>query len=430
MEDTNYDLDKQNEAQEFHVNVPQDAQGIILSFLPGRVVVKLRILCKFWRDIVEEPSFVDRHLSNSLRFHQSIACFTSLDHGLAHMYTFDPTSMNFTSAELVLSDRFHMSAPCNGLVCAYDYKGNAEVLNPTLQRQLSLPVSGLILQSLSSEYFLGFVHSTKEYKVVSVRHRMQFLTFEICTIGTLSWRIARESAELLKTTKAVIVNDAIYWLLLHEASSVLCREILMLNLTDEQFSKIALPHAAKGHDLALLEGEGKLHLVSTPAYGSNDTVSDIWVLDSTEQIWVQSETVAPRLPAGMSLFFLCKMKIFCGSQHQLFCVDLLDGKISYIPMPSGETLISCGTFVESFAPAAIGLLNSTASSSSTGASLTELSSAQTGPSSCGAGSSTRVLRRSCDVIGWSKSDLEQSLERAKRTVNMEWKVSERGLFHR
>ncbi|TVU32943.1 hypothetical protein EJB05_24708, partial [Eragrostis curvula] len=407
MEDKTDDLDEQNEATEAEVNIPQDAQGIILSFLPGRVVVKFRRVCKFWRDCVEDPSFVDRHLSNASRFHQSIACFTSLDHGLAHMYTFDPTTMNFKSVDLVFSNRFHMSDPCNGLVCAYDFKGNAEVLNPITRKHLSLPVSALKSKSLYSEYFLGFVHSTKEYKVVSVHHRVQFLTFEISTIGTQSWRTVRESAELLKTTKAVIVNDAMYWLLLHDASSVLCREILMLDLTDERFSKIALPDAVKGHDLALVEGEGRLHLLSTPANGSSNSVSEIWVADWPRQEWMQLETVTRQVPVGMSLFFLCKMKIFFGRQDKLFCRDLLDDTVSYINIPPGESLLSCGTFVESFAPAVLGLLNSTASYSSYGSCLTESSSAHTGTSSCGAGH-------------------EQSLERAKRTVNMEWKISKRG----
>lgn len=223
----------------------------------------------------------------------------------------------------------------------------------------------------------------------------------------------RESPELLKTTKAVIVNDSIYWLLLHETSSVLCQEILMLNLADETFSKIALPDAAKEHDLALLEGEGKLHLLSMPTDGSNSTVSNIWVVDCTEQIWVQLETVAPRVPAGMSLFFLCKMKIFCGSQEILFCVNLLNGMVSHVRMPSGESLISCGMFVESLAPAVAGLANSTVSSSS-----------------YGAGPSLSVLRRSSDLIGWSTADLELSVERARRTVNMKWKISKRGLLTR
>lgn len=181
--------------------------------------------------------------------------------------------------------------------------------------------------------------------------------------------------------------------------------------------------------MTLLEGEGKLHLLSTPASGSNNTISDIWVLDRTRKIWVQLKTVAPLVPAGMSLFFLCKMKIFCGNQDTLFCADLLDGTVSYIHMPSGESLISCGTFVESVAPAVASLLNSTASSSSNGARLTELSSSQTGSSSYWARSSLRVLRRSSDVIGWSTSDLKESLESAKRTVKMEWKVSKLGLIH-
>ncbi|XP_062223784.1 putative F-box protein At2g02030 [Phragmites australis] len=420
MEYNNDDLDKQNEGKESQVYVPQDAQGIVLAFLPGRVVAKFRSVCKFWRDCVEEPSFVDRHLNNAFRFHQSIACFTSLDRGLVHMYTFDPTTMNFRSVELVFSNRFHISVPCNGLVCAYDLKGDAEVLNPITRKHLRLPVSELKSRSFCSEYFVGFVHSTKEYKVVSVRHRVRFLTLEICTVGTLSWRTVRESAELLKTTKAVIVNDGMYWLLLDEASSSLSREILMLNLTDEKFSKIATPDAVKDHVLELFEGEGKLLLLSTRSDGSNNTVSDIWVADLTHQDWVHLETLAPRVPVGMSPIFMRKMKIFIGNQKRLICVDLLDGTVSYIDMPSGESLVSCGMFVESFAPAVTGLMSSAASPC--GSRLTESSSADPGPSFRGTGSPSTGPGQPFYLTGWPSADLEQSFKRAKRTINMEWKT--------
>jgi hypothetical protein len=158
--------------------------------------------------------------------------------------------------------------------------------------------------------------------------------------------------------------------------------------------------------------EGKLHLLSMPADGPNNTVSDIWVVEvnCTEQIWSQLKIVSPRVSGGMSMFFLWKMKIFCGSQDILSCVDLLGSTVSYISMASGESLISCGMFVESFAPAMKGLVNSIASSSSSGA-----------------GSSLSVLRRPSDLIGWSTINRELSLERARRKVNMEWKISKRGL---
>ncbi|KAL6604542.1 hypothetical protein ACP70R_042969 [Stipagrostis hirtigluma subsp. patula] len=420
MEDSKCDLDEKNEATEAQVYVSQDAQRVILAFLPGKAVVKFRRVCKFWRDCVEEPTFVDHHLNNAIRFYQSIACFTSLDRGLAHMYTFDPTTLNFKSAELVFSCRFQMSDPCNGLVCAYDLKGDADVLNPTTRKHLRLPVSEVKTQSLFSEYFVGFVRSTKEYKVVSVRHQVRFLTFEICDTGTMSWRTVRESADLLKTTKAVIVDDGMYWLLLHEASSVLSREILMLNLTDEKFSKVAIPDVVRNRDLQLFEGDGKLHLLSTPVDAPYSAVPDIWVLDWTQQFWVQLKTVAHRVPVGMSPFFLCKMKIFYGNQYKLICRDLLDNTASYINMPPGESLISCGTFVESFAPAVKGLVDSTVASYSS--HLTESWPADPGPSVGGAGSSSTCPGQSSYIAGWSLADLVQSFNRAKSTTNMEWKI--------
>lgn len=423
MDCNNDDLDKKNEAKEAQVYVPQDAQEIVLAFLPGRVVVQLRSVCKFWRDCIEEPSFVDHHLKNSCHFHQFIACFTSLDHGLVHMYTFDPSTINFRSVELVFSNRFHMSGPCNGLMCAYDIKGDAEVLNPTTRKHLRLPDSVLMSRSLCSEYFVGFVRSTKEYKVVSVRHCVQFLAFEICTIGALSWRTIRESAELLKATKAVVVNGSMYWLLLNEASSGFSREILMLNLTDETFTKIPIPDAVRKNDLHLFEGEGKALLLSSHYdISSGNIVSDIWAVDMTHQDWIHLHT-APKMPVGMSPFFQLKTKIFFSNQKRLLCLDVQDCTVSYINMPPDETLVSCGMFVESFAPAVRGFVSSTVSSYGNSSVRNEPSSAHPGPSFRGAGSSSFRRGQSSGLTGWSSVDLERSFKRTKRAMNMVWKIS-------
>lgn len=413
MEDNNDKLlDEKNEAGQAHPQdfaLPQDIQHLILASLPGRLVLKRRRVCRFWRDCIEEPGFIDRHLSNALRFHKSIACFTSVDGGLVHMYTFDPTTMNFKSMDLVFSCRFQMSGPCNGLVCSYDLKGAPEVFNPTTRKHLELPVSEIQSQSLFSEYFLGFVQSTKQYKVVGVCHRVRSLTFEVCTVGTLSWRAVRESADLLKSTKAVIVNDVMHWLLLDEASSHFTRKILLLNLTDEKFSETSVPDAVKDRDLELFEGEGKLHLWSNAGKGSASTVSEIWVANSTCQVWMHMHTIYFPIPAGMRPLFLHKKKLFYSDQIRFSYFDLQDGSDYYVSMPFGESIISSGVFVESFlVPSVTGLVNSTTSAQS---------------SHHGAGSSSVGPGNSSALTGWSLPKVLQSFKQAKRKVNMEWRMT-------
>ncbi|XP_066392390.1 uncharacterized protein [Miscanthus floridulus] len=267
------------------------------------------------------------------------------------------------------------------------------------------------------------IEVSEEKPVFMASHRVRDAELFKIDVKKLTWRTIHESAELLKATKAVIVNDGMYWLLLNEASSHLCREILTLNLTDERFSKIAIPDAVKNHNLGLFEGEGKLRLLSTHSDGSNNIVSDIWVADLTSQDWIHLQTIVPRMPVGISPFFQLKTKIFFGNQKRLLCVDLQDGTVSYINMPPGETLISCGMFVESFAPAVTGMVSSTAASYGIRSRLAEPSSADPGPSFRGAGSSSASHGRSSGLTGWSSADLEQSFKRTKRTTNMQWKIS-------
>ncbi|CAM0946274.1 unnamed protein product [Alopecurus aequalis] len=402
MEDNNDELlDERNEAVEAQVSLPQDIQQNVLAFLSGRVVLKLRAVCRFWRDCIQERNFIDRHLSNALSFHQYIVFFTSVDHGLFCMYTFDPATMNCKSLDFVLSYKFEMSNPCNGLVCAYDSKGTVEVLNPTTMKHMILPVSELQSRTLSSEYFLGSVHSTNEHKVVCIRHRLRFLTYEVCTIGTLSWRAVRESLDFLKTTKAVIVNEAMHWLLHDEASSHFTRRILLFNLTDESFSEIAVPDAIKDSNLELFEGEGKLHLLAMPGKGSASEVSEIWVSNSTCTVWDHMCNITFLLPSGMKPHFLYKKKLFYGNQKRFYYIDLQDGGGFYINVQPDECIVSSGIFVDSLLLHSVtGLVDST--------TLLQ-SSAHAGSSSHAAGSSSSGAR--------------QSFMEAKSNDKMEWKLT-------
>jgi len=95
-------------------------------------------------------------------------------------------------------------------------------------------------------------------------------------------------------------------------------------------------------------------------------------------------------------------------------------------MPSGETLISCGMFVESFAPAVTGLVSSTASSYGNSSGLNEPSSADPGQSFRNAESSSIGCDQSSGLTGWSSADFELSFKRAKRTTNMVWKILKHG----
>jgi F-box interacting protein len=392
MEDNNDGLlDEQNEAVEAQVSLPQDIQQTVLAFLPGRVVLKLRAVCRFWRDCIQVPNFVDRHLNNALCFHQSIAFFTSMDDGLFCMYTFDPTTMNCKSLDFVLSCRFQMSDPCNGLVCAYDSRGAVEVLNPLTMKHVILPVSELESRALSSEYFLGSVQSTNEYKVVCIRHQVQFMTFEVCTVGTQSWRAVRQSANFTKTSKAVIVNGIMHWLLLDVASDF-TRTILLFNLTYEIFSETAVPDAIKDHNLELFEGKGKLHLLAMPSKGSASEVSEIWVSNSTCTVWDHMCNMTFVLPLGMKLHFLHKKKLFYGNQRRFYYIDLEGGGGFHINVQSDECIVSSGIFVDSLLLHSMtGLVDSR--TLLMGSDHAGSSSHATGSSSSGAGKSFKEAKR-------------------------------------
>ncbi|XP_006647037.1 putative F-box protein At2g02030 [Oryza brachyantha] len=424
MEDHN-DEDGQNEAVQSRVCLPGDVQQIILAFLPGRTLLKFSSVCKFWRDSIKEPAFVDLHLDNALRFHQSIACFTSVDNGLIQMYMFDPTTVNFKRTEPVFSSRFHMSEPCNGMMCAYDLKGGAEVLNPTTRKHLTLPESESVPQAPYSEYFLGYVHSTKKYKVVALRHWVRHLTFEVCTIDSLSWRTVYKSEELLKTTKAVVVNGEMHWLVLDDESSHFTQRVLSFNLADEEFSYLDVPNSVRERDLELFKGEGRLYLLSMPCNGAQYTESEIWLADPAQLLWFHMYNVTPRPAFGTKPFFLYKSKLFFGDQRRFMYIDLLDGRVCYIDVPSGENIISSGMFVESFVPTETDLVNSMTLLN--GSHHAGSSSRGSGPS-CAAGSSSTGPRRSSGVSKWS-SAVVQSPRRAKRTTDMVWKMYTESTSH-
>jgi hypothetical protein len=191
-----------------------------------------------------------------------------------------------------------------------------------------------------------------------------------------------------------------HWLLL-DAASDFTRRILLFNLTDEIFSETAVPDTIKDHNLELFEGEGKLHLLAMPTKGAASEVSEIWVSNSACTVWDHICNITFLLPSGMQPHFLHKKKLFYGNQKRFYYIDLEGGGGSYINVPSDETIVSSGIFVDSL------LLHSVTGLVDSRTLL--MGSDYAGSSSHAAGSSS--------------SDAGQSFKEAKSNRKMKWRLT-------
>ncbi|XP_058226500.1 F-box protein At3g57590-like [Rhododendron vialii] len=181
----------------------------ILTRLPAKMVGQCKCICKHWRALIEEPSFVELHhfraksrpggcylviSSCTPNFKDTIFFSADYEGGLAqHLFSYPASGF------------YSCQACVNGLICFwFNEPKSIVIVNPITKELISLtpfnpPWSntsryGNISMPLVS---FGFDPSAKQYKVVNiykVRENsthgevLSYCECEIFTLGSLSWR--------------------------------------------------------------------------------------------------------------------------------------------------------------------------------------------------------------------------------------------------
>ncbi|KAI4989227.1 hypothetical protein ZWY2020_036544 [Hordeum vulgare] len=153
--------------------LPRDVLANVLLRLPASDLRRFRRICKEWREVMSDPSFIDAHMVQGPR-------------GLTHTIVFflgrsgDDGSVEPQSGDGYLFDeqwrlvaRFKagesqdMVGTCNGLLCFLDvHQGAISVVEPFTGESLTLPAPPTERSHQRGAYCFGFDPSSKRHKVL------------------------------------------------------------------------------------------------------------------------------------------------------------------------------------------------------------------------------------------------------------------------
>ncbi|XP_057491016.1 F-box protein At3g07870-like [Actinidia eriantha] len=216
----------------------------ILSRLPIKTIVQCKCVCNVWRNLLEEPYFVNLHLSRSptsLITHQMSDRLPPSDSDILklvefeddhdrHGLQYDP-STKFDLRFCYPKGTIHLVGSVNGLLCFCDYQNEALfVCNPAVRQNVSLvEPKHKTRYPHSLHYGFGFSPVSGQYKVVQIFQRALLdpaigpcsyeCQGEVYTLGTGKWRSIGTVPFLYDYyVYSVFLNGNIHWLICEEKS--------------------------------------------------------------------------------------------------------------------------------------------------------------------------------------------------------------------
>ncbi|KAF8654481.1 hypothetical protein HU200_061671 [Digitaria exilis] len=275
-------------------DLPIDILVDILVRLPTSARRRFRLVCKRWRDAIDERT-AERQVRTKIlafksnRLSSRALVFDDDEEGrLRHEWIYSSASS--------LSDKVDMVGTCNGLICLHD-SGQGEhtgitVANPITGEALVLPPIPRF-QDLNRRlgiYGFGYHPTTGQYKVVHVPSRISWRpdTVHVLTLdgSSSAWR------EVVSTFKhvgyyshygggGVCVDGSAYWF------DSFGDRIMALDLKDERLTSFPGPPGVRCMDMGMVVHDATWKLTSVNArlgvvfssYKSAATRVDVWVLD-------------------------------------------------------------------------------------------------------------------------------------------------------
>ncbi|CAO2191894.1 unnamed protein product [Urochloa humidicola] len=279
--------------------IPADLFVDILHRLPPSPRRRLRLVCRHWRNIIDDRAPEPPARAKVLAFVTGdvVSCN-------AHAYVFDDlTEEQINGRDLKLRRGVGNGGSikigtCNGLLCLRRYSADVVVVNPVTGEKLAIPPPPSRKPNRAHtpavSYSFAYHPATGLYKVVRVpREDLSGGAFDavgVFTLGDTSWRevpVAGGSSWLL-SFGLVSVDGAVHWV-----SKDAC-SVMSFDLSDERLAFVTtLPVRVQMHmDISwrlTADASGRLGIAvcSFELYGSK---TEVWVLEEggrhTKRTWV------------------------------------------------------------------------------------------------------------------------------------------------
>ncbi|KAJ9551694.1 hypothetical protein OSB04_015739 [Centaurea solstitialis] len=203
----------------------------ILSRLPVKTIICCKLVCRKWRNLVLDSSFVDLHHSRSptsliihdLRDDRDPGIFRlveiedEVDHH--HLHDDPLMSLDLNMVPIFQNSKISLKGSVNGLICLHQYArsrkvNNTYICNPITREYMILPRQQRYTNG-STEIVYGFgVSSQREYKVVRTFQKTlkpSVVEAEMYTLGTGQWRSLGRVPYLLYGLYGRFLNGHCHW---------------------------------------------------------------------------------------------------------------------------------------------------------------------------------------------------------------------------
>ncbi|URD94310.1 F-box associated domain [Musa troglodytarum] len=328
------------------MELPSDLFMEILSWIPARVLLKLRCVCKCWYSITTDPVFVRLHLQKQqvlpevasvLTFHRHFIDDRSL---LSRLDVVDVPWIENHIAIWHNRPMLVVSPPCHGLFCLYHSSMELGVClyNPTTRKSFSLPQNFTSININPSDFCVGYHPISRQYKVIhTFCTRSTSLAMETVTVGGSTWRKVEVSSAHTMFTSIKMgkpsATGTMYWL---AQKNILEEIILSLDLDTERLIEVPFPDIKHRHERgnnSLIEMEGTIHL-AIHRFAKIDWM-DIWKLreSGAHRVWIHRFHLhLCALPTGVGQvervfrppmpLLINQGKILISDCRRLVCYDL------------------------------------------------------------------------------------------------------------
>ncbi|CAL5005582.1 unnamed protein product [Urochloa decumbens] len=287
-------------------DLPDDVLVQVLLLLPTSSRRRFRLVCKRWRDLVDERTPERQSRTKILTFFAERGEFRALvfddegGGGRRRAWTFACSTATAT---------IDIVGTCNGLLCLHETSpsssinaGSSSVIsvtNPITGETRVLPPLPTQSQRESArfgKYSFGYHPITGEYKVVHIpwRRRQEVDVVSVFTLGadTTSWREVPVTAPGASCSEyclseVVSVDGVMYWL------TAATNRIMALDLGDERVTWLDVPPPVradltpeKGGRWRLTSVHARLGIAATTSWGG----VEVWVLDGRPR-WARGRTL-------------------------------------------------------------------------------------------------------------------------------------------
>lgn len=367
----------------------------ILSRLPPKSLLRFRSVRKLWLTIINNPSFVVKHLSNSLHnkfasstrilFKHTILKDNSINEeeifhvlgdndndkkqvllSLLNLYNYNDDDGHYLHSVVEdLNVPLPMGLPyilrivgqCDGIICLNTFFDDVVLCNPAIKEFEFLPKSclvppqdedGFVTVSYTGNLGFGYDSNAKDYKVVRIAQSGNYkypTRVEMYTLGTHSWREIKNDIKIRVFTfgsSPLYLKGIHFWMAFTPEND---REVILsFDMRNELFNQIYTPddiYIGYGCNRSLSVWKESIALWSSEVGIGIPKSFQIWIMDEFgdfEGLWTKHITIEPLegIEASLMIFWKSDELLMVADDGRVVSYNLSTQKHNYLPIHGAE----------------------------------------------------------------------------------------------